>query len=151
MTPTKPAAPGPVPNEVAKMVCFYDVNPFKSFDEAGDPNPEGFRVTVVLASRKTGKGIAAAGVIHMKMYRVDRIAPDKVVRTLVREWTADTEGLRTFRSGALGEGYKLDFCWAKEDDVLGREVEFVPSFEGPDGCVVRGQTKAQHVPVHKTP
>ncbi len=144
--PPKQATPVSDSSEVARVVCFFDLNPFLSFDEEGDPNPEGFRTTVVLASRKTGKGIAADGVVRAKMYRVDRVTPDKTARTLLREWAVDTAGLTTFKSGALGEGYKLEFQWAKEDDVLGHEVEIVVSFEGRDGRVIRSQTKAQRVP-----
>jgi hypothetical protein len=136
--------------EVAKVICLYEVSAFQSFDEAGDPDPEGFRVTVVLASRRSQKGVAEDGVIKTRMYRVDPTGPDKTTRTLVREWDVDTAGLHTYRSGVLGEGYKLSFEWAKEDAVLGKEIEIVVSFEGRDGRVIRSQTKALRVPAHKS-
>ncbi len=135
--------------EVAKVICLYEVSAFQSFDEAGDPDPEGFRVTVVLASRRTQKGVAEDGVIKTRMYRVDPTGSAKATRTLVREWNVDTAGLQTYRSGVLGEGYKLSFAWAPEDDVQGHEIEIVVSFEGRDGRVIRSQTKALRVPAHK--
>ncbi len=142
----KTVAPNTTGNEVAKLICLYDMNPFQSFDQEGDLNVEGFRCTVVLASRKTRKGIAANGLIRARMYRLDRTASGKAVRTLVREWPILTEGLHTFHSMVFGEGYKLQFCWDKDDDVLGRDVQIVMTFERPDGCIVRGQTKGWKVP-----
>ncbi len=135
--------------EVVKLICLYDQNPFVSFDEEGDLNVEGFRVTVVLASRKTGKGIAEDGVIRVKMYRIDRTPGSKPVRVLLREWPVNNAGLRTFKSPVFGEGYKLLFQWAKEDDVLGHDVQLVVSFERADGRVIRSQTKALKVPPAK--
>ena len=150
-TPPKQSPSATVRSDVAKVICLYDVDPFLSFDEAGDPEVEGFRVTVVLASRKTGKGIAADGALRARMYRVDRFPPKKPVRTLVREWPpVETADQTTFKSGALGDGYILLFQWAEEDDVLGHDVDIVMSFEGPDGRVVRSQTKSLKVPPAKS-
>ena len=144
--PPKQDTPGPVRSEVGKVICLYSMTPFASFDAEGDPNVEGFGLTVVLASRRTGKGISEDGIIRVKMYRLDRVAPKKSVRTFVREWTVDTAGLTTFKSGTLGDGYKFQFQWAEEDDVLGHDVDVMITFEGRDGRLVRSQTKSLKVP-----
>ena len=151
VTPPKQSPSATVRSEVAKVICLYDMNPFLSFDEAGDPDVEGFRVTVVLASRKTGKGVAADGALRARMYRIDCFPSKKPVRTLAREWPpVETAGLTTFKSGALGDGYILQFQWADQDDIRGHDVDIVVSFEGPDGRVVRSQTKSLKVPPAKS-
>jgi len=147
-TPSKQDASAIVRSEVVKIFPLWKPNPFLSFDPEGDPNVEGFKFTIVLASRKTGKGIAEDGVVRTKLYRIDSTSSKKRVRSLVREWSVSTAGLPTFKSGALGLGYKLQFQWAKEeqDGILGHEVDVVVSFEGCDGRMVLSQPKRLRVP-----
>ncbi|MCP4590346.1 MAG: hypothetical protein GY842_06365 [bacterium] len=148
-TPPKNQAPRTIRSEVAKVTCFYDLSPFISFDDEGDLDVEGFRVTVVLASRKAKRGVAEDGVIRVKMYRRDVGQDGKAIRTLVREWFVETAGLVTFRSPLFGEGYKLQFRWDPEDDVLGNEIQIVVSYETCDGRTIRSQTKSWRVPAAK--
>lgn len=133
-------------SDVAKVICFYNTDPFRSFDAAGDLNVEGFEVTVVLWSGKTGRGIAEDGVIRVKMYRVDSVGRQKSRRTFVREWNVDTTGLPVFTAALFGDGYKLKFQWAAADDILGHNIQLVVSFDAPDGRTIQSQTKSLRVP-----
>ena len=133
-------------SEVTKVVCFYDTNPFRSFDAAGDRNVEGFEVKVSLFSGKRGRGIAEDGVIRLKMYRLDRDRRGKVLRTFVIEWAVDTADLPLAASPLFGKGYVLKLTWAPSNNVLGHEVQIVTTFETRSGRIIQGQTKSMRVP-----
>ena len=84
------------------------------------------------------------------MFRADPITPEKSKRTLVREWVVDTAGRPLFASNLLGQGYKLDFIWAREDNILGCDIDLVASFETRDGRVIQSRAKSFRVPSAKS-
>ena len=112
--------------------CLYDQRPWLNLDAAGDRDPEGIHYRVFL-DPGTGKCIHAAGTFHIEMYRIERISPTKVERTLVSDWHYPTSDVPTIaKPGMLGNGYHLHLRWA-DKDTAGHEVEFITRFEDASG------------------
>ncbi|HEY3245309.1 MAG TPA: hypothetical protein VGM03_18360 [Phycisphaerae bacterium] len=145
-------APGPSeppkkdPAEVARVVCFYAQNPWMSFDPEGDPNPEGFRFTVYLASDKSGRGIIVDGQLRIELFRLENAG----ARQSVCDTRVDLSDLpRAAKETTLGWGYVCPFTWGLntgETDLLGHDLDVVVSYVAPDGHAIRAQTKSLRVP-----
>lgn len=140
----------PLDPDITAIYSFYSNYPFMSFDEAGDPNPEGLKVSAFYAvSSKTKLGAYADGVIRFKMYRVQRPPGEEPVGKLVKIWEFDPEQARGWRVGRevphLGWPYQFHLNWG-EADVYGQEVRLVPEFEGWDGQIIRGSARSFRVP-----
>ena len=142
------AGDGQTPEYIYRVVCFYPPNMWQSFDQEGDLNPEGLAFVMYLLSSKTSKGTHADGLVHVKMYRIDRRPDGSTERTLVRDWTAGTSELRRRTPTKFGYGYDVYLHW-DDLDILGQEVEIVVQYESPAGRLVQSQTKQTRVPPRK--
>ncbi|MHC4611082.1 MAG: hypothetical protein ACYS7M_12125 [Planctomycetota bacterium] len=130
--------------DVSRVVCVYQTAPWISF--RGDPNPAGVRFNLFLASRETGKGVLADGMVRATLHRKDLAEDGSVQRTEVCNWTQDLRDVpRTKKETALGWGYQPRLYWG-EVDVAGKEVEVVVWYEDLSGRPVYAQAKSLKVP-----
>jgi len=134
---------------ICDVVCFFPIDTWKSFDRAGDRNPEGFAFVLYLLDCATGRGAYAGGLVHVHMYRINHDADGKKSRELVQDWTLDHDQLNARKPTRLGYGYQPFLSWGKNVDVLGEEVEIVVQYESPTGDVVQAQTVHRKVPPRK--
>ena len=140
---------GGEPLRIRRVICVFDQKPWLNLDVAGDRDPEGIRFRVFLDAG-TGKGILADGTFHVEMYKIDRIAPNELQRTLICDWHYPTSAVHTIaKPGWLGEGYFMHLRW-HDKEVAGREIEMITLFEAPDGNVARSATKRLRVPKYST-
>jgi hypothetical protein len=151
----QPPAPKPAmsdPSAVARVVCFYSQNPWMSFDVEGDPNPEGFRFTVYLASGKTGRGVLVPGQLRIEIFRIDHASGGRQNVCDTRVDLADLP--RAAKETTLGWGYVCPFTWGSNADpkmdLLGHDIDVVVSYIAPDGQAIRAQTKSLRVPSRRT-
>jgi hypothetical protein len=135
-------------SDIIRVVCFYTPNMWRSFDKAGNLDPEGFAFVMYLWSGKTERGAYADGLFRAKMYRLSRDDEGKTVRELAREWTAATSDLPRRGESRLGYSYQPSLYWG-DLDIYGAEVEIVIQFESPDERVVQSQTHRTKVPRRK--
>lgn len=136
---------------VTQVRCYFSTNPWLSFDEAGDPNPEGFKVTLYLISGSTGRGVFADGTVHVELFEIPQGATGYEQYRLAHEWYLEPNDVFPYRvrkKTVLGWGHQLRLNW-KDADVLGKEVAVRVSFTRRDGRTVKGQTKFLKVPRRK--
>jgi len=137
-----------VDTDVYRVVCFFPPNMWKSFDHAGDLNPEGFAFVMYLLSRETNRGVIADGTLQILLYTVQELENGAVERHLAREWTADMSEIPRRQQTRFGIGYQPTVHWG-DLNVFGERVEIVVKYESPTGRVVQGQTHATKVPKRK--
>ncbi len=140
----------PLDPDIVQLVTFYSNNPFMSFDDAGDPNPEGLKVEALYAiSGKTKKGAYGDGLTRFKMYVIHRSPKEQPWGELLKTWEFTPEqavGWRVTRKVPhLGWPYQFHLNWG-EADVAGQEIRIVPEFVRRDGQIVRGTAKDLRVP-----
>jgi len=139
-------------DDIYKVVKFFPAMPWLSFDPDGDPDPEGFKVTVYLISSSTRAGEFADGVIHVKMWGGQPSASGAKGPPLLKEWTLTPEEVlpyRVVRRTLLGHGYQLRLNWG-DVDALGKSIRIQIDFERKDGRIIRGQAHELRVPRSRT-
>ena len=145
----------PGETDVIAVKKFYAPVPWLSFDEAGDANPEGFKVTLYLVSARTDKGAFGDGDIIVSLYEYD---PRPASRTyqprppeLFKQWVLDPAAVLPFRAKRptfLGYGYQLRLNWG-DIDILGKTISINIDFRRRDGRLIRGQPQSFQVPACK--
>jgi hypothetical protein len=138
--------------DIVAVKKFYSQTPWLSFDEAGDRNPEGFKVTLYLISARTGKGTFGDGDIIVSLYEHD---PQRASRgseppppVLAKQWVLDPAAALPFRAKRqtyLGYGHQLRLNWG-DTDVLGKTIAINIDFRRRDGRLIRGQPQFFQVP-----
>ena len=146
------ARTAPLASDIISVRRFFANNPFLSFDERSDPNPEGFKVTYYVVSSATQKGVFGDGLIRFKMYVIEPGREgEPATGQLVKIWEFDPQqamGWRIRREHTLGWAYLFHLNWG-DADPYGREIRIVPEYVRTDGRVVRGSPKDLKVPVRK--
>ncbi len=138
----------PQDTDVARIICFYPANMWRSFDSAGNVDPEGFEFVMYLLSRKTYRGIWVEGTFRIQLYRVIDDPDAERSRELVFTTEAPMSQIPRREAGRFGEGYQPSVYWG-DLDVLGEKVHIVVQYESPTGRIVQSQTHAAKVPVGK--
>jgi hypothetical protein len=131
---------------IQKVICFFSKNPWQSFDNQSDRNPEGFKYSLYLLNN-AGDAVFGDGVIHTELYVVDDLEGGQD-RKKIKEWSLNNDqalGYRFKNERRWGWGYGLIHQW-DEIDVLGKRIEIVVSFERTDGRRIYAQTKPLLVP-----
>ena len=141
--------------DIVTVLKFYPQIPWLSFDEAGDPNPEGFKVNLYLVSSRTQKGAFGFGDIIVSMYAYDPRPASRAYQPkppeLVKQWVLNPQAAMPFRAkleNYLGYGYQLRLPWG-DIDVLGKTVSINIDFRRCDGRLIRGQPQSFQVPARK--
>ena len=89
----------PLNKNIIKVHMYWTNNPLVSLDSAGDPNPEGIKVTYYAESGDTGKGMPADGLIRFKLYVIYRPVDEEPYEML-----AHTMGIYAGTSPGLAVG-----------------------------------------------
>lgn len=137
--------------DIYKVVKFFSVMPWLSFDDAGDPNPEGFKVTLYLISSATREGEFADGNIRVRMWP-GQSSRDTGRAPLLKEWMLTPDDVlpyRVVKRSFLGNAYQLRLNWGQLD-VLGKSIRVQIDFERHDGRVILGQAHELRVPRTRT-
>lgn len=146
------ALAAPLTADIIKVATYYANNPFLSFDDQADPNPEGFKVAYYAVSGSEKKGVYGDGIIRFKMYAVRRDHAKQAPRgELVKTWEFTPQqalGWRVNRRSEMGWPYQFYLNW-EDADVAGEEIRIVPEFVRLDGRVIRGSPKDLKVPPRK--
>ena len=135
-------------SDIYKVVCFYPPNMWRSFDEAGDRNIEGFTFILYLISSSTQRGALVDGTIEILLYRVDTVEGKQSNRVLAFEWSRDTSEIAERNPTKLGHGYQPSVNW-ETLDLFGKEVEIVVRHIAPDGTIIPSRTATLKVPARK--
>ena len=141
--------------DVVQVKKFYPGSPWLSFDDAGDPNPEGFKVNVYLVSAANGRGVFGDGNIIVTMYSLPERQPDGASPSeskLEKRWILTPEDCMPFRATrrtVMGFGYGLRLDWG-DVDVLGKTVVITIAFERRDGTIIKSQPQTFRVPPRRT-
>ena len=152
--PQPGSAERPLESDIVEVKKFYSAFPWLSFDEEGDPNPEGFKMTVYLISSETGRGAFGDGDIIVSLYSYPpyqagrRDGPNP---TLEKEWVLDPEAAMPFRAKTrklMGYGYGLRLNWG-DIDVLGKTISIRIAFQRRDGRLIKSQPQSFRVPARK--
>lgn len=142
----------PLASDIVSVRRYFANNPFLSFDDESDPNPEGFKVTYYAVSGATQEGAFGDGVIRFKMYVIESGKEgEPSTGRLVKTWEFDPQqamGWRIRRKGALGWPYLFHLNWG-DADPYGKEIRIVPEFVRTDGRVIKGSPKDLKVPFRK--
>lgn len=143
------AVKAPLDPDIVKVYTYSSNNPFMSFDEAGDRNPEGMKIAYyAVSARPPNKGAYADGLIRIKMYAVEEQEDGPPQGRLVKVWeyTPDEAwGWRSAKESVMGWGYQFFLNWG-DADVYGKEIRLVPEFVRLDGKLVRGSPRSFKVP-----
>ncbi len=136
--------------DIVQVKKFYPASPWLSFDEAGDPNPEGFKVAVYLISAKTQKGAFGDGDIEVVIYSHPRSESSKQPAEPVveKKWVLSPEDAMPFRAkieAVMGFGYGLRLNWG-DVDLLGKTVSVHINFRRRDGRLIQSSPKWLRVP-----
>ncbi|UCG32889.1 MAG: hypothetical protein JSU68_14645 [Phycisphaerales bacterium] len=141
--------------DIVQVKKFYPGSPWLSFDEAGDPNPEGFKVNVYLVSAANGRGAFGDGNIIVTMYSLPGRRPDTAPPAeskLEKRWVltpGDCMPFRATRKTVMGFGYGLRLNWG-DVDVLGETILITIAFERRDGTIIKSQPQTFRVPPRRT-
>jgi hypothetical protein len=157
LEPVQPSpAHAPGDPDIVAVKKFYAMVPWLSFDDAGDPNPEGFKVTVYLISSKTDKGAFGEGDILVSLYEYDSERPPRGEKSrppqMIHQWALTPDDAMPFRAKnptVMGYGYQLRLTWG-ELDLLGKTISINIDFRRPDGRIIRGQPQTFQVPEERT-
>lgn len=146
----KSVADMPLESDIAQVKKFYSASPWLSFDEAGDPNPEGFKATVYLISARTGKGAFGDGDIEVTIYSHPRSSGEGAGAEpiLEKQWILSPESAMPCRAKSeqvMGFGYGLRLNWG-DTDLLGKTVSVHIDYRRTDGRLIRSQPKWLRVP-----
>ena len=146
-----------VRRDIVQVKKFFPGNPWLSFDEAGDPNPEGFKVNVYLVCAANGRGVFGDGNIIVTMYslppRSNESNPQSADSKLEKQWVLTPEDCmpyRATRKGVMGFGYGLRLGWGDDVDVLGKTIVVTIAFERRDGTIIKSQPQTFKVPARRT-
>ena len=151
LLPGQSVADVPLRQDIVQVKKFYPGNPWLSFDEAGDPNPEGFKVNVYLVSAASSKGAFGDGDIIVTMYSYPESGPDRAASSepkLEKQWVLTPEDSLPFRARretVMGLAYGLRLNWGQAD-VLGKNVSVHITFQRRDGKLIKAQPRTFRVP-----
>ena len=110
-----PALRARLASDIIGVRRYFHNNPFLSFDDQGDPNPEGFKVTYYAVSAATREGAFGDGLIRFKMYVIEPGREgEPATGRLVKTWEFDPQqamGWRVRRKGPLGWPYLFHLNW----------------------------------------
>ncbi len=134
--------------DIYKVVCFYPPNMWRSFDQAGDRNIEGFTFILYLISSSTERGALAAGQIDVQIFTVETVDGLQTSRVLAYEWTENTAVLPERNPTKLGQGYQPSINWGTLD-LFNRDIEVIVRYVAPDGNVIPSRTASLKVPPRK--
>lgn len=137
-----------VKSDIYKVVCFYPPNMWRSFDEAGDRNVEGFTFIMYLISSGTERGALADGTIEVLLYRVDTVEDKQSNRVLAYQWSRDMSDIAERNPTKLGHGYQPSVNWGSLD-LFGKEIEILVRHIAPDGTIIPSRTATLKVPARK--
>ncbi|GJM25385.1 MAG: hypothetical protein DHS20C16_18000 [Phycisphaerae bacterium] len=135
-------------SDIYKVVCFYPPNMWRSFDEAGDRNIEGFTFILYLISSTTERGALADGTIDVQIFTVDTVDGVQTSRVLAHEWSSSTSDLPQRNPTKLGHGYQPSIDW-QTLDLFNRDIEILVRYVAPDGSVTPSRTASMKVPPRK--
>ncbi len=135
-------------SDIYKVVCFYPANMWRSFDEAGDRNIEGFTFILYLISSSTERGAHASGHVEVQLFRVDTVGEKQSNRVLAYQWSRPTDELPQRNPTKLGHGYQPSVDWG-DLDVFGKELEILVRYVAPDGTIIPSRTATLTVPARK--
>jgi hypothetical protein len=121
---------------------------WRSFDEAGDRNIEGFTFILYLISSATERGALADGTVDVQIFTVDTIDGVQTSRVLAYEWSHSTSELPQRNPTKLGNGYQPSIDW-QTLDLFNRDIEVLVRYIAPDGSVVPSRTASLKVPPRK--
>jgi len=142
----------PLASDIIGVRRYFQNNPFLSFDDQSDPNPEGFKVTFYAVSDATQVGAFGDGLIRFKMYVIEPgLEGEPATGRLVKTWEFDPQQAmrwRVRRRTTLGWPYFFHLNWG-DADPYGKEIRIVPEFVRADGRVIKGSPKALKVPFRK--
>ncbi len=134
--------------DIYKVVCFYPPNMWRSYDEAGDRNIEGFTFILYLISSSTERGALAAGHIEVQIFTIETVDGLQTSRVLAYEWRENTSDLAERNPTKLGHGYQPSINW-ENTDLFNRDIEVLVRYVAPDGSVVPSRTASLKVPPRK--
>lgn len=135
-------------SDIYKVVCFYPPNMWRSFDEAGDRNIEGFTFILYLISSTSERGALADGTIDVQIFTVDTVDGVQSSRVLAYEWSCPTTELPERNPTKLGHGYQPSVDWDTLD-LFNRDIEVLVRYVAPDGSIVPSRTASLKVPPRK--
>lgn len=139
---------GSTRSDIYKVVCFYPANMWRSFDEAGDRNIEGFTFILYLISESTERGALANGNVEVQLFRVDTVGEKQSNRVLAYQWSRPTSELAQRNPTKLGHGYQPSVNWG-DLDLFGKELEILVRYVAPDGTIIPSRTATLTVPARK--
>ncbi len=136
--------------DIVQVKKFYSAAPWLSFDEAGDPNPEGFKVAVYLISAQTGKGAFGDGDIEVVIYSHPKseIGKPPAKPVVEKKWVFSPEDAMPYRvkiEAVMGFSYGLRLSWG-DVDLLGKTVSVNINFRRRDGRLIQSSPKWLRVP-----
>lgn len=134
--------------DIYKVVCFYPPNMWRSFDEAGDRNIEGFTFILYLISSETERGALVDGTIDVQIFTVDTVDGFQTSRVLAYEWSRSTAELPERNPTKLGHGYQPSVDWDTLD-LFNRDIEVLVRYIAPDGSIIPSRTASLKVPPRK--
>ena len=147
-----PARRARLASDIVAVRRYFRDNPFLSFDDQGDPNPEGFKVTYYAVSGTTQEGAFGDGLIRFKMYVIEPGREgEPATGRLVKTWEFDPQQAMRWRvrcQTTLGWPYFFHLNWG-DADPYGKEIRIVPEYVRTDGRVIKGSPKDLKVPVRK--
>lgn len=135
-------------SDIYKVICFYPANMWRSFDEAGDRNIEGFTFILYLISSSTERGAIADGHIEVQLFRVDTVGDKQTNRVLAYQWSRPTSELLQRNPTKLGYGYQPSVDWG-DTDLFGKELEILVRYVAPNGTIIPSRTATVTVPARK--
>ena len=142
----------PLASDIIGVRTYFKNNPFLSFDDEGDPDPEGIKVTYYAVSNATQIGAFGDGAIRFKMYVIEPGREgEPATGRLVKTWEFNPQqamGWRVRRQTTLGWPYMFHLNWG-DADPYGKEIRIVPEFVRTDGRVIKGSPKDLKVPFRK--
>jgi hypothetical protein len=145
-----------VPREpnIVRLITFCKNNPWVNLDTAGDPNPEGLRVTCYAVSARTDRGANADGTFRFKLFTISHPQGAEPIGRLVKTCEFDADKAQFYRVSRhvphLGWPYMFTLDWG-DAEVYGREIRVVPEFVRRDGRIISGTPKSFRVPARERP
>ncbi len=147
-----PALRARLASDIIGVRRYFHNNPFLSFDDEGDPDPEGIKVTYYAVSNATQIGAFGDGAIRFKMYVIEPGREgEPATGRLVKTWEFNPQqamGWRIRRQTTLGWPYMFHLNWG-DADPYGKEIRIVPEYVRTDGRVIKGSPKDLKVPFLK--
>jgi len=156
--PTSQPKRAPTPMQVAQMQTEPDIAAVVAIYNSTDPwiwtedrsRVRGIVVGGLYLIGPDDKAVFGDGVIHPKLYLIEKDAEGRQKAVSAKEWSFDVDEallLRSKKETTFGWGYLLPLDWG-DLDLSGREIRMLIVFERSDGLVVKTKSpKHFRVPV----